>query len=221
MNSNNPDFLFVMPREPIVPMKNDPAAVDAYIANSPEYSRPILKKIRALFHKACPQIEESIKWGCPHFERKGIVGGMAAFKNYVTYGFWKAKLMDDSHGLLALMAKAPMGHANVAKVSDLPTDKVLLGYIRQAVELNERGVKLPPRKKKPRPALPVPDYFVLALKKNKKALATFDALSPSHQREYVEWITEAKQEETRLKRLATAIEWLSQGKPRNWKYMKK
>jgi len=202
-------------------MKNHSPAVDAYIAKSPEYSRPILKKIRALYHKACPQIVESIKWGCPHFEYKGIVGGMAAFKNYVTYGFWKAKLMEDAHELLALMAKAPMGHANATKVSDLPADKVLLGYIRQAVKLNELGVKLPPRKKKPRHELQVPDYFVLALKRNKKALATFEAFSPSHKREYVEWITEAKQEETRLKRLATAIEWLSEGKPRNWKYMKK
>ncbi len=196
-------------------------AVDAYIAKSPEFARPILKKIRSLYHRACPQIEESIKWGFPHFEYKGVVGSMAGFKQYVSYGFWKAKLMDDPHKLLDLMVKAPMGHGQATKVSELPADKIMLAYIRQAVKLNEQGVKLPPRKKKPRPELQVPDYFVLALKKSKKALATFEALSPSHKREYVEWITEAKQEETRIKRLATSIGWLSEGKPRNWKYMKK
>ena len=202
-------------------MKNHSPAVDAYIAKCPEFTRPILEKIRSLFHKACPQIEETIKWGFPHFEYKGIVGSMAGFKRYVSYGFWKAKLMDDPHKLLALMAKAPMGHANVAKVSELPADKILLDYIRQAVALNEHDVKLPARKKKPRPELQIPDFFILALKKNKRALAIFEAFSPSHKREYVEWITEAKQEETRLKRLATAIEWISEGQPRNWKYMKK
>src|SRR5579863_1196025 len=202
-------------------MKNHSPAVNAYIAKSPEFARPILKKIRGLYHKACPQIEETIKWGFPHFEYKGIVGSMAGFKRYVSYGFWKAKLMEDPHELLALMVKAPMGHANATKVSDLPADKILVEYIRQAVKLNEQGVKVPQRKKKTRPELEVPDYFVLAIKKNKRALAAFEAFSPSHKREYVEWITEAKQEETRLKRLATAIEWLSEGKPRNWKYMKK
>lgn len=202
-------------------MKNRSPEVDAYIAKSPEYARPILKKIRALYHKACPQIEETVKWGFPHFEYKGIVGSMAGFKRYVSYGFWKARLMDDPHKLLALMVKAPMGHANATKVSDLPADKILLEYMRQAIKLNEQGVKPPPRKTKPRPKLEVPDYFVLALKKNKRALATFEAFSPSHKREYVEWITEAKQEETRANRLATAIEWMSEGKPRNWKYIRR
>ena len=103
----------------------------------------------------------------------------------------------------------------------MPADKILLEYIRQAVKLNEQGIKLPPRQKKPRPELQVPDYFVLALKKNKRALATFEAFSPSHKREYVEWITEAMQQQTRATRIATAIEWLSEGKPRNWKYMRK
>jgi uncharacterized protein YdeI (YjbR/CyaY-like superfamily) len=194
--------------------------VDAYIAKSPAYAQPILKKIRSLFHKACPQIEETIKWGFPHFEHKGIVGSMAAFKHYVTYGFWKAKLMDDAHGLLAKMAKASMGHASVSAVSQLPADKILLEYIRQAVALNEQGVKVPARKKRARKELDVPGYVILALKKNKRALATFESFSPTNKREYVEWITEAKRDETRAQRLATAIAWMSEGKPKNWKYMK-
>src|SRR5882762_4867632 len=99
-------------------MKNLSPEVDAYIAASPAYAKPILKKIRSLFHKACPQIEETIKWRFPHFEYNGIVGSMAGFKRYVSYGFWKAKLMEDPHELLVLMAKAPMGHANVTTISE-------------------------------------------------------------------------------------------------------
>jgi uncharacterized protein YdeI (YjbR/CyaY-like superfamily) len=106
-------------------------------------------------------------------------------------------------------------------VAELPSDRVLLDFIRQVVALNEMGVKLPPANKKPKKPLKIPGYFRAALKKNKQAQATFDGFSPSHQREYVEWITEAKQETTRDKRLATTLEWLAEGKPRNWKYMKK
>jgi uncharacterized protein YdeI (YjbR/CyaY-like superfamily) len=202
-------------------MKNLSPKVDAYIAKSPEYARPILKKIRSLFHKACPQIEETIKWGFPHFEYKGIVGSMAAFQRYTTFGFWKGKLLSDPHKMYTPMAKASMSHASFEKVSDLPADSILLQYIREAVALNEQGVKAPPRARRRRPELQIPDLFALALKKNKRALGTFEAFSPTQQREYVEWITEARREETRTKRLATAIEWMSQGKPRNWKYMKK
>lgn len=202
-------------------MKNLSPEVDVYIAKSPAYSRPILKKIRSLFHKACPQIEETIKWQFPHFEYKGIVGSMAAFKHYTTFGFWKGKLLSDPHKLYTPMAKHSMSHASFVKVSDLPADKILLQYIREAVALNEQGVKVPaPKKRARRNELDLPDYFVLALKKNKRALVTFESFSPSQKREYVEWITEAKREETRAQRLATAIEWISQGKPRNWKYMK-
>lgn len=202
-------------------MKNLSPEVDAYIAKSPAYAKPILKKIRSLFHNACPQIEESIKWQCPHFDYKGIVGGMAAFKQYATFGFWKQKLLCDPHKIFNSPSTASMIQARFTHVSELPADNILLEYIRAAVALNEQGVKLPARKKRTRrKELPVPDYFVLALKKNKRALTTFESFSPSHKREYVEWITEAKREETRAQRLATAIEWLSQGKPRNWKYMK-
>jgi len=201
-------------------MKNRSPAVDAYIAKSPAYAKPILKRIRSLFHKACPQIEETVKWGCPCFERQGIVAGMAAFKNYATLGFWKQKLLSDPHKLFDESDTSSMFHARFTHASELPASDILVEYIREAVTLNEQGVKLPPRKKKPLPELQIPDYFVLALKKNKRALATFEGFSPSNKRDYVEWIIEAKREETRAQRLATAIEWMSQGKPRNWKYMK-
>lgn len=195
---------------------------DAYIAGSADFARPILEKIRKLFHRACPEIEETMKWGFPHFEYKGIVGSMAAFKQHASFGFWKGKLLKDPYGLFTAMENAAMSGAKVTDISELPADKILLEYILQAVALNEAGIKLPARKKRTHPkAVEVPDYFKKALKQNRKALATFEAFSPSHKREYVEWITEAKQQATRDRRMATAIQWLSEGKPHNWKYTKK
>jgi len=197
-------------------------AVDAYIAGSPEFARPILKRFRALFHKACPAIEEKMKWGFPHFVYKGIVGSMAAFKQHVSFGFWKGNLLSDPHRLFQGMENHSMSHCKITDAGQLPADKILLEYIREAVALNEAGVKAPPRKKPVRkPPLVVPDDLLRALKSNKKARATFEGFSPSHQREYVEWITEAKQEETRARRLTTTLEWLSEGKSRNWKYERK
>jgi uncharacterized protein YdeI (YjbR/CyaY-like superfamily) len=195
-------------------------AVDDYIENAADFARPILVKIRKLFHKACPQIEEKIKWGVPSFEYKGIVGGMVAFKKYVTFGLWKAALLDDPAGLFRNDHASSMNVDKITKLSELPPDKVLVAYIKQAVDLNERGVKLPPPKKKQQPPPQAPDDLLAALKKNKTALAAFEDFSPSHRREYIEWITEAKRDETRQKRIATTIEWLAEGKPRNWKYMK-
>ena len=110
-------------------MKTQSPEVDAYIAKAPAYARPILKKIRSLYHKACPQIEESIKWQCPHFDYKGIVGGMAAFKNYATFGFWKQKLLSDPHKLFDASRKAPMAQARFTHLSELPADNILLEYI--------------------------------------------------------------------------------------------
>ena len=202
-------------------MKSRSPEFDAYIEKSAEFAKPILKKIRSLYHKACPQIEEKIKWGCPHFEYQGVVGSMAAFKNHVSYGFWKAKLLKDPHKLLTVMTKASMGHSRITSLSELPADKILISYICQAVALNEQGVKVPARKKTRPKEVAVPADLALALKQNRKALATFEGFSPSHKREYIEWITGAKKEETRERRLATAIEWMAQGKSQNWKYERK
>jgi hypothetical protein len=175
-------------------MNKHSPAVDAYIARSAEFARPILTRIRGLFHKACPGIEETIKWGFPHFEYKGIVGSMAAFKKHACFGFWKGRLLSDPHNLFNGRRVTSMNFAKINNVSELPPDKILLEYIRQAVALNEAGVKTPARKKRTgNEPLDVPDDFLAKLKKNKKALATFEAFSPSNKREYVEWITEAKQ----------------------------
>jgi uncharacterized protein YdeI (YjbR/CyaY-like superfamily) len=202
-------------------MSNLSPEFDAYIAQSADFAQPILKKLRGLFHKACPQVQEVMKWSFPHFEYKGILGSMAAFKAHVSFGFWKGQLMSDPRRLLSGVGETSMGAIKVRSLTDLQPDKVLLAYIKEAVRLNDEGIKAAPANKPTAAkAVKVPAYFLSALKKNKKALATFDSFSPSHKREYVEWITEAKQEATRQKRLATALSWLAEGKPRNWKYMR-
>jgi len=196
--------------------KKDPR-VDAYIAKAAPFAQPILKHLRKLVHAECPDVEETLKWSMPSFLYKGILCGMAAFKEHCTFGFWKHDLVVGDQG--APRAEEAMGtFGRITKLSDLPNDKVLLGYIRKAVELNDAGIKKPAPPKKPREELKIPSSLMLALKANKKALETFEQFSYSHKKEYVEWITEAKRDETRDKRLATAIIWIAAGKPRNWKY---
>lgn len=194
-------------------MPKDPR-IDAYIAKAPEFAKPILIHLRRLAHQACPQVEETVKWRMPFFSHKGILFGMAAFKQHCAIHFWKGKLILED-------ASQQDGFGNLGKItslSELPNKKTLLQYIKKAVALNDSGVKkaaVAPAKKR----LLVPAYFREAIRRNKKAQANFDKFSYSHKKEYVTWITEAKREETREKRIKTALQWLARGKPRNWKYM--
>ena len=188
--------------------------VDAYIAKSADFARPILEEIRARVHAACPQVEETIKWGMPSFVHAGaILCGMAAFKQHASFGYWKhALVMGDAE-------RDGMGsYGRLACVRDLPPKARMQADLRKAMKLNEDGVKPERRKSAPRAAPEVPDELASALEKNKAAKATFDAFAPGCRREYIEWIVEAKREETRAKRLAQALEWMAQGKRRNWKY---
>jgi uncharacterized protein YdeI (YjbR/CyaY-like superfamily) len=190
--------------------------IDAYIERSADFAKPILRHLREIVHEACPDVEETIKWGAPYFAYEGLLGGMAAFKEHCAFGFWKGALVVDDQGKSAEAA----GHlGRITKISDLPPKKVLVGYMKKAVALNESGEKVA-RKPKRVKELPVPEYLTAALKKNRKALATFEGFTPSHRREYVEWITEAKREDTRQRRLEQAIEWMAEGKPRHWKHMR-
>jgi uncharacterized protein YdeI (YjbR/CyaY-like superfamily) len=194
------------------------ARVDAYIAKSADFAKPILTYLRDIVHTTCPEVEETMKWSFPNFMYKGMLCSMASFKEHCSFGFWKGSLiLENSSG----EAKEGMGHfGRITKISNLPSKKLLTGYIKEAMKLNEAGVKkpAPPKPKTPR-KLVVPADLERALKENKAAWTTFEKFSPSHKREYVEWITEAKTEATRTKRLQTAIEWMADGKPRNWKYM--
>lgn len=199
--------------------------VDEYIKKAQPFAQPILKHIRELVHKVCPDTEEKWKWSFPHFDYKGgPMCSMAAFKQHCAFGFWKAALMKDAALLTGEESKGAMGSlGRITSLKDLPSDKKLTAWIKEAMKLNDEGVKLNRESptKHPRKVIVVPDYMTAALKKNKTAFAAWEAFSPSHRREYAEWITEAKTEETRNKRLAQAIEWISEGKGRNWKYAKK
>lgn len=197
------------------------ARIDEYISKSADFAKPVLIHLRELVHKTCPDVEETMKWSFPHFDYKGMLCHMASFKQHCAFGFWKAELMKDKTLMQNAKSESAMGHlGKITSLKDLPSDKKLISYIKEAVKLNDDGVKLPPRKKSETETT-VPDYFIKALKKNKKAFNTFDNFSPSHKKEYIEWITEAKTEETRNRRIITAIEWMTEGKSRNWKYMKK
>jgi uncharacterized protein YdeI (YjbR/CyaY-like superfamily) len=193
--------------------------VDTYIARSAEYSRPILSHLREVVHSACPEVEETMKWNFPHFMYEGMLCGMASFKQHCAFGFWKGSLIVDGKGAGAKEAMGQLGR--ITKLSDLPSKATLARYVRRAMRLNEQGIPSPSRAaRKPRPPLPVPADLAAALKKKKKALAAFEGFSPSHRREYIEWITEARGEATRQRRIETAIEWMSEGKSRHWKYAK-
>jgi len=198
-----------------MPKKNP--EVDAYIAAAAPFAQPILKHLRKVVHTGCPAVEEKIKWGFPHFEYKGNLAGMAGFKAHCSFGFWKGALVLDR-----VMAEREdgMGHfGRITSLADLPNEKALLNYVRKAVELNEAGIKVPRAAKPKGPrVLQMPEDLADALRKNAKARKTFENFNYSHRKEYAEWITEAKREETRRRRLTTAIEWLAQGKTRMWKY---
>jgi len=194
--------------------------VDEYVAQAAGFAQPILKHIRKLVHAACPNVHETMKWSIPHFDYKGTLCSMAAFKGHCALRFWKGALVLNSGRKSAVAEESAMAHfGRLTSRADLPEDPVLIRYIKEAIRLNDSGIKAP-RKTREQTTLVVPDYFRSALIKNARARAKFEEFSPSHQREYVEWVGEAKREETRQRRLETAMAWLAEGKSRNWKYEK-
>ncbi|MDP1560753.1 MAG: YdeI/OmpD-associated family protein [Pirellulaceae bacterium] len=203
--------------------------IDAYIENSAEFSRPILEYFRGLVHQACPDVVETIKWGMPSFEYKGPFCSMAAFKRHCSVGFWKAALMDDAVGnapggkeTKAMNWGAPGSDpipAKISSIKDLPSKTVLLRLLKKAKRLNDDGVKVP-KLTEIKPKLESPPDFKKALASNQLAKACFAKMSVAQQRDYVEWILEAKRPETRAQRIATAVEWIAEAKTRNWKYQK-
>ena len=198
-------------------------AIDVYISKSAGFAKPILNHIRELVHKTCPKVEEKMKWSFPHFDYKGeMMCSMAAFKQHMAFGFWKATLMKDPLLVENAKSEVAMGHlGRITSVKDLPSDKKMIAWIKEAMKLNEQGIKVAKPKTTEKKELIVPDYFIKALAKNKKAKLVFDAASYSYKKEYIMWITEAKTEETRNSRMATALEWIAEGKIRNWKYERK
>jgi uncharacterized protein YdeI (YjbR/CyaY-like superfamily) len=195
--------------------------IDAYIAKSAPFAQPILKHLRALVHRGCPDVIETMKWSCPHFEYAGkLLCHMAAFKEHCGFGFWH-QAMEKITAELGPVREEAMGlFGRITRLEDLPKDEVLLRFVSQAAKLNETGVPGRPRPKSSggnEPALP-PD-LAAALKKSKSAAKAFAEFRPSYRKEYINWITDAKRPETRKQRLATTVEWVAEGKPRNWKYI--
>lgn len=197
--------------------------IDAYINNAAAFAKPILRHLRKVIHKACPDVQEKIKWSFPHFDYKdNMLCSMASFKQHCAFSFWKASLMKDKTLMLNAASETSMGHlGRITSLKDLPSEKKLIAYIKEAMKLNDDGVKLEKRLPATKAALKVPKELTLAFKSNKKAAATFSGFSYSNKKEYVDWINGAKTEDTRNKRTETTVEWLAQGKVRNWKYIKK
>lgn len=195
-------------------MPTDPR-IDAYIAKAAPFAQPILAHLRQLVHAALPQAEETIKWSMPHFTHLGKnVAGMAAFKAHCSFAI---------HGEGRQGAEQGMGSfGKIASLEDLPSEAELKAKLQEAARrIDAQGRATTPRSKPaPKPEIPMPDDLAAELAQNSTARAAFDGFAPSHRREYLEWITEAKRPETRAKRVAQTVEWLAEGKKRNWKYEK-
>ncbi|RCH54198.1 hypothetical protein DJ568_12915 [Mucilaginibacter hurinus] len=194
--------------------------VDLYIARSADFAKPILIHLRELVHRACPEITETIKWSSPFFDYKGPVCQMAAFKQHCSFGFWNAAKLTDPHKVLNTEIAAAGNFGRLTSLADLPEDDILVQYIQEAFDLNDKTEKTPGRKSNTaeKQELVIPDYITLVLSEDINAMTNFENFSPSKKKEYVDWITDAKTDATRDKRLAIALEWISEGKSRHWKY---
>lgn len=195
------------------------ARIDTYIEKSAPFAQPILRHIREVVHEACPDIEETMKWSMPHFDYKGMLCSMAAFKAHCAMNFWNGAMLFEDKA----KSEEAMGHmGRITSVGDLPPKRALIRLVKAAVKLNDAGVK-PARAKsaEAKEEVATPDELLKALARSPAAKKTFESFPPGQRREYASWIAEAKTEPTRQKRIEQAVEWLAEGKPRNWKYMKK
>ncbi|WDF77341.1 YdeI/OmpD-associated family protein [Mucilaginibacter sp. KACC 22773] len=199
-------------------------AVDAYINNSEDFAKPILEHWRRLIHEHCPNAEEAIKWSLPHFEyNNDNMCVVASYKNHCSFTFLKAELMTDPR-LKASKALKPIQRflGKISQISDLPPDDEFIAMLKEAMQLNEKGIRIKrdkPESDKPR-VLVTPDYLLAALVANPKAKEVFESKSNSFRKEYIVWITDAKTDETRQKRINEALEWIAEGKGRFWKHQK-
>lgn len=203
-------------------MGNKNPRVDAYINKAASFAQPILIRLRTIIHKACPQVVENIKWGMPCFDFHGSFCDMAAFKQHCSFGFRKASLMKDAKLLNSKENRTAMGNlGRIVSIADIPPERKMIAWIKEAMELNINGVKVP-RKNilATKMVVDPPDWLLKAIQKNKLAWKSFQAFTPGKKKEYIEWLTEAKSEATRNSRLTQALAWIEEGKSRNWKYMK-
>jgi uncharacterized protein YdeI (YjbR/CyaY-like superfamily) len=190
--------------------------IDSYIDGKAAFARPILRHLRAAVHRAVPDVEETLRWSMPSFTYKGqILCSMAAFKEHAVFGFWRGKEVagDESTSAMGQFGR-------LTSIADLPDEATLETMIRKAATLIDSGTRAPRPVKHPKPELAMPDDLASALAANGAAQASYDGFPHSAKRDYLEWVLGAKQPTTRAKRIAQAIEWMAEGKKRNWKYEK-
>lgn len=210
-----------------MPVPNRNPKVNAYIQKSRPFAQPILAHLRRVIHAGCPEVEETIKWSRPFFEYRGVIlCNMSAFKEHCSLGFWGLEIgaILCKAGVVRDGAMGSLGR--ITSIDTLPPEKKIIEWVAKAAALIESGqerspIAARPRVVKPaRAALKTPPDFNRALSKNKKAASLFADFSPSCRREYIDWIDDAKRPETRAQRIATAVDWIAEGKQRNWKYQK-
>ena len=198
--------------------------VDIYIAKAQPFAQPILEKLRQFVHEAVPEVEETVKWSMPFFMYKGIIlGNMAGFKQHCSFGIWKENVQPLMKEGVEARGGGMGSFGKLTSVKDLPAKKDFKAVLVEAtrkIDTGERNKNWSRPKKAAKPEAEVPPALAAALKKNKSAAKHFEAMSPSCRREYCEWIAEAKRDETRDNRVAMAMEWIAEGKSRNWKYEK-
>ncbi len=197
--------------------------IDDYINKAADFAQPILKHLRKVVNTACPDVKEAMKWSFPNFEYNGtILCSMAAFKQHCSFGFWLGSQMSDPENLLQKVGeKTSMGSlGQIKSIKDLPHQEGLIKYIKEAMTMNEKGVKVKKEKVLRSKEVETPPWFLVALQQKDATMIAYEKFSPSQKREYVEWLAEAKTDATRTKRMATALEWIAEGKTRNWKYAK-
>jgi uncharacterized protein YdeI (YjbR/CyaY-like superfamily) len=194
-------------------------AIDDYITSKEPFAQEILAHLRDVIHDAAPDMIETIKWRQPCFEHNGLVCAVAAFKKHVSFSFFKGQLLNDCDGIFSLSDNNELTALKFSSLAEIPANSVLKKYIQQAIALNSASKlkkKVTPRKDKTE--LIVPEDLVKALAKLPSAQSIFNDFSYSKQKDYIEWLNSAKKESTRASRLATTVEWISEGKGRNWKY---
>ena len=194
--------------------------VDDFISKQADFAKPILEHFRQIVHENCPDVEEKMKWSMPFFDYKGeMMCHMAAFKHHCAFGFWKAKLMKDAILLENAQGEHSMGHlGKITSLADLPTDSILAGYIKEAMVLNDLGLKIAKPKSERDKEIEVPSDFLEKIEENEEAMLFFEKASYSFKKEYIMWVNESKTDATRQKRMQQAVEWIAEGKGRNWKY---
>jgi uncharacterized protein YdeI (YjbR/CyaY-like superfamily) len=196
---------------------------DDYIAKSADFAKPILEYLRKIIHEACPEVEEIMKWGNPHFDYKGdMMCILAAYKKHCSFSLYKAKLMSAPMIIESVKAGKKMGYMDKIKsLSDLPEKSVLIAYIKEAMALNAAGAKKTRQRSETPKVIDVPDYFTEKLATNPLAKEIFESKPQSFRKDYLIWIMGAKTEATRQTRMEQSLEWVAEGKGRFWQYEKK